>query len=430
MVYWFYNLLLSLLFLFALPVLPLLLLSGERFRRGFLQRLGLYPREVCASLRDARPIWIHAVSVGEVLSLRQLVGELKEKFSGRKILISTFTSTGNEIARQNCVGDVVIFLPLDHPWIVRRTLNLFGPSLLVFLETEIWPNLLRLAHRKGIPTLLLSGRLSPRAFRRYALFGLFFGEVVRQFNAAGMQSEDDARRMVSLGFDPERVSITGSLKRALQGTEGDEKEGGREPVRPSWKSDGRQVLVAGSTHRGEEEMLLDVFLILKASFPTLLMVLAPRHPQRFYEVERLLKKKNVPYEKKSQMNGRENSLADVIVLDTIGELPAFYSIADIAFIGGSLVNAGGHNLMEPARFGKPVLFGPYMTNFADIAKEMKQKGGGIEVQGSEDLVREISGLLADRTKAENMGRVAYSIVEGDRGVMERSISLISRYLHL
>lgn len=428
MAYWFYNLLLTLFSVLFLPVLAVLLLSGERFRKGMLQRLGFYPRAVIEPVLGSRPIWIHAVSVGEVLSLRRLAGEIKERFPGRKILLSTFTATGNQIARQSGVGDAVIFFPLDHPWIVRRALETFDPSLVVILETEIWPNFLRLAHARGVPTLLLSGRLSPAAFRWYRLFRFFFAAAVRRFSAAGMQSEGDAERMAALGLDSGRTWITGSLKHASEDA-GEAKSAQGEMDLPIVKGDGRQVLVAGSTHRGEEEVLLEAFLFLKASFPRLLMVLAPRHPQRFDEVERLLQQKRVAYRKKSQMNGEGSRVADVIFLDTIGELPAFYALADVAFIGGSLVDAGGHNLMEAARLQKPVLFGPYMTNFAAIAGEMKQKGGAVEVRGREDLVREISGLLADPGKAESMGKIACRLVQGDRGVMERTMGLVSRYLH-
>lgn len=430
MSYWIYNFFLTLFFVVTLPILPLILLLGSRFREGFSQRLGFYPRGDRESMQGSRPIWIHAVSVGEVLSARRLAGQLKERFPQRKILLSTFTSTGSKIARQTvAAADVFIFLPLDHPWIVRRALTLFDPSLLIILETEIWPNFLRLAHRRGIPTLLLSGRLSPRAFRHYFFFRLFFSRVVRQFTAVGMQSEDDADRMIHLGVDPQKIWITGNLKRVSWG-EGGAAGSGTERVDLALGSKGeRQVLVVGSTHRGEEEILLDVFLFLKSRFPALLMVLAPRHPERFYEVERLLKKRRVRYEKKSQMNGRERGLPDVIFLDTLGDLPAFYSVADVAFVGGSLVDAGGHNLMEPARFRKAILFGPYMTNFSEIVEEMKRKGGGIEVKGREDLIREISGLLTDRTKAGRIGEVAYSVVERDRGVADRSMDLLSRYLH-
>ncbi|MGH7772407.1 MAG: 3-deoxy-D-manno-octulosonic acid transferase [Candidatus Binatia bacterium] len=429
MTYWVYNFFLTLVFILALPILPLLFFLGTRFREGFLQRIGFYSREVRESIRGSRPIWIHAVSVGEVLSARHLAAQLKERFPERKILLSTFTSAGHKMARQAvAAGDAVIFLPLDHPWMVRRALSVFDPSLLVLLETEIWPNLLRLAHRRGIPTVLLSGRLSPRAFRQYFFFRLFFSRVVRQLTAIGMQREDDAERMIRLGVDPQRISITGSLKHADGKGEGVHHRRTKEADFSLVGKEKRQVLVVGSTHRGEEEILLDVFLFLKSRFSGLLMVLAPRHPQRFDEVERLLEKKGVRYEKKSQMNGQESEFTDVIFLDTLGDLPAFYSVADIAFVGGSLVDAGGHNLMEPARFRKPILFGPHMTNFIDVAEEMKRKGGGIEVRGREDLVREIAGLLTDRGKAERMGGLAYGVVEGDRGVVERSISLVSRYL--
>jgi len=191
----------------------------------------------------------------------------------------------------------------------------------------------------------------------------------------------------------------------------------------------RTVLVMGSTHAGEEEILLDVFLFLKSRFPSLLMVLAPRHPQRFDEVERLLIEKNVRFEKKSRMNGRVEEMSDVIFLDTLGDLPSFYALADVAFVGGSLVDAGGHNLVEPARFRKAILFGPHMTNSAALAEEMKRRGAGIEVSGREGLIDAISELLSDRTKASKMGDLAYSVVQGDRGVMERSMELVSRYLH-
>jgi 3-deoxy-D-manno-octulosonic-acid transferase len=427
--YWLYDSLLTLLFILALPVLPVSFLLPKRFRDGFFQRVGAYPRDVLESVRGARPIWIHAVSVGEVLSARYLAERLKERFPERKIVLSTFTSTGSKIARQAVTaGDAIIFFPFDHPWIVRRALTLFDPSLVIFLETEIWPNFLRVAHRRGIPTLLLSGRLSPRAYRRYSLLRLFFSNVVQQFSAVGMQSEDDAGRMAGLGVVPHRISVTGNLKYAPLGEDGLHNSGGEGADAALGDKQGRRVLVAGSTHRGEEEILLDAFLSLKSRFPDLLMVLAPRHPQRFYEVERLLKKRRVRYEKKSQLNGRQAVPPDVIVLDTLGDLPDFYAVADVAFVGGSLVDAGGHNLMEPARFRKPILFGPYMTNFADIAKQIKRRGGGIEVRGREDLIREITGLLNDRARREEIGRVAYGVVGGDRGVVDRSIGLVSRYL--
>jgi len=427
MVYGIYNLLLALILVLGLPLLPLLFLLGRRFREGFLQRMGFYPAAVRRSLSGHRPIWIHAVSVGEVLSAGRLAQRLKESFPKRKILLSTTTATGKKISRQAVTqADGIIFFPLDHPWIVRRALSAFDPSVIIFLETEIWPNFLRASRRRGIPALLISGRLSPRAFRQYRLFRRFFSQVVRQFTAVGMQSQENAERMIRLGVPPQKVWVTGSLKHATGEGKGVQDRETAETVIDLRGGGNRQVLVAGSTHQGEEEILLDVFQFLKSRFPNLLMVLAPRHPQRFYEVERLLQKRSVRYERKSLMNGQD--LPDVIFLDTLGELPTLYAVADVAFVGGSLVDAGGHNLIEPARLRKPILFGPYMTNFADLAEEMKRAGGGVEVKGKEDLTRAISALLADRAKAERMGELAYGVVEGDRGVIERSLNLISRYL--
>jgi 3-deoxy-D-manno-octulosonic-acid transferase len=234
--------------------------------------------------------------------------------------------------------------------------------------------------------------------------------------------------MIRLGVQPRKVSVTGNLKHSAgSGNRAGAHTTERMSLLPEVEEH-RQVLVAGSTHRGEEELLLDVFLLLKSSFPALLMVLAPRHPHRFSEVEKLLQARSVRYEKKSQMNGHCEPLPDVIFLDTIGDLPAFYSLADVAFVGGSLVDAGGHNLFEPARWRKPILFGPHMTNFADIAAEMKHRGGGIEVKKREDLVRTLGDLLADRERAHKMGELAYLVVEGDRGVMYRTMNLVSPYL--
>ncbi|MEE9548818.1 MAG: 3-deoxy-D-manno-octulosonic acid transferase [Candidatus Binatia bacterium] len=428
MVYWIYNFFLT-LFLFAgLPLFPLFVWFGGRSWQELMERIGFYPEILKKTFRGCRPVWIHAVSVGEVRSAVCLILQIKERFPGRKIIFSTFTRTGNRIALQMGAGvDGVIFFPLDHPWIVRRALRLFQPSLLIFLETEIWPNFLQAAYSHGIPTLLLSGRISPQAFRRYLIFRRFFSTAVKRFTALGMQNDAYARRIIGLGVEPTKVSIVGNLKLAAREGGGVGDGNGKMDLNFPGK-EGRRFLIAGSTHRGEEEILLDIFLFLKSRFPDLLMVLAPRHPQRFAEVERLLQKRNVSFVRRSQMNGPRNALPDVIFLDTLGELPSVYGLADVAFVGGSLVDAGGHNLMEPARWRKPILFGPYMTTFAEIAEELKRRGGAIEVKGKEDLKREISNLLSDRSKGLKMGELAAQAVKGDKGVVERSMDLISRFI--
>jgi len=426
--YWVYNALATVLLLIGLPFLPVLCLLGKRYSMGVGQRLGFYGREVRGAVNHTRPVWIHGASVGEVLSAGRLVEEIRKRFPGRKIVVSAFTTTGYETARRVISDAAVIFFPLDHPWIVKRALSAVDPSVVVFLETEIWPNMLRLAHRRGTPTLLLSGRFSPRSFNKYSSLSWFFRGVLRNFASMGMQSEEDASRAKRLGADPEKVFVTGNLKLVGSGNGFAHDPVISESVDLKRKSDGRRLLVAGSSHRGEEEILLDAFRCLKESFPDLQMVLAPRHPQRFPEVERLLRAKGMEFQKKSQSNGRSFLMEDICFLDTLGDLQEFYALGDIAFVGGSLVDAGGHNLLEPARVHKPVLFGPHMAHFAAIAEEMKAKGGGVEVRGVEDLVREITELLGDADKRLAMGEKAYQVAVDEHRVGERTSELLSRYL--
>jgi 3-deoxy-D-manno-octulosonic-acid transferase len=366
--------------------------------------------------------------VGEILAAGRLADIIRTRFPYHSILLSAFTHTGYEIARQTKSADLVIFLPLDHPWIVRRALSTFDPSLIVFLETEVWPNFLRLAHRRGTPTVLLSGRFSARSYRKYGLFSWFFKSVLHHFSFMGMQTEDDADRARSLGADPRRVSVTGNLKIAVSLSASDSDGVAAESFEVKPNAEGPHLLVAGSSHRGEEEILLTAFRTLKQRFPGLQMVLAPRHPQRFREVEKLLNGSGLDFERKSDNNGRTFTPHDVLLLDTLGDLPSFYAHGDIAFVGGSLVDAGGHNLLEPARCRRPVLFGPHMANFAAFAQAMKVKGAGIEVRSADDLVREVADLLTDPSKRLMMGERAYKLAMDERRVGERSLALLTRYL--
>jgi 3-deoxy-D-manno-octulosonic-acid transferase len=426
--YWIYNALATVLLLIGLPFLPVLYLLGKRYSMGVGQRLGFYGREVRSAVNHMRPVWIHGASVGEALSAGRLVEEIRKRFPGRKIVVSAFTYTGYEAARRVISDAAVIFFPLDHPWSVKRALSVVDPSVVVFLETEIWPNMLRLAHRRGTPTLLLSGRFSARSFKKYSSLSWFFRGVLRNFASMGMQSEEDASCAKRLGVDPEKVFVTGNLKLVGSGNSFAHDPMLSESVPLKRKSDGRRLLVAGSSHRGEEVILLDAFRSLKRSFPDLQMVLAPRHPQRFPEVERLLRANGMEFEKQSQTNGRSFLMEDICFLDTLGELQEFYALGDIAFVGGSLIDAGGHNLLEPARVRRPVLFGPHMAHFAAIAEEMKAKGGGVEVRGVEDLVREITDLLSDTDKRLAMGERAYQVAADEHRVGERTSELLSRYL--
>ncbi|HEY1373255.1 MAG TPA: 3-deoxy-D-manno-octulosonic acid transferase [Candidatus Binatia bacterium] len=423
MFYAIYNVLGTVALIAGLPFLPLLALSGERFRRGLPERFAFYRREARDALADESPLWVHAASVGEVGAARELIAALRKRFPGRRVLLTTFTSTGRDLAIRSAGADACVLAPLDHPWIVGRALRAFKPAALILIETELWPNLLRLCHRRGVPTLLLSGRLSPRSFRRYYFLRGLFSAVVARLSASGMQSEEDAGRIKSLGAEPRRVTVTGNLKRAAR-AELREAKAARNTLR--WKADpGACVLVAGSTHRGEDEILIDAFKDLRARFPGLVLVLAPRHPQRFADVEQLLKQSGLRYIRRTEMNGQP--LPEILFLDTLGELAEFYAIADLAFVGGSLVEAGGHNVLEPARCRTPVFFGPHTGNFSLIAEELKAAGGGIEVRGKEDLVRHSGRLLSDPAEAKRVGEIAYRVAGADGKIVEGSMELVSRY---
>jgi 3-deoxy-D-manno-octulosonic-acid transferase len=420
--YFLYNLVLSAGFACALPFTPFIALLGSRYRDGFIQRLGFYPKALLASLASARPLWIHAASVGEVRSVEPLVQELKARAPQRKILISTFTSTGQRIAHRIGGVDGVILLPLDVLWIVRRALISFRPSALLIIETEIWPNLVREAFRQGVPTLLLSGRLSAKAFSRYAFFHLFFRVVLSHFTVLGMQSAADAARMRQLGASEKKLSVVGSLKFAFAKTE----KRGECPKLAECRD--KPLLVVGSSHRGEEEILLQAFATARSRFPQLSMVLAPRHPERFAEVEKLLIASPFEFRRRSQVNDGQIFEKDILLLDTLGELADFFAIADIAFVGGSLVDAGGHNILEPARYHKPVLFGPNMSNFQSVAEQMKQSGAAIEVGDADDLAQALVSLLADTSRRHRMGQAASQIVATNSQALTQNCRLAERYL--
>jgi 3-deoxy-D-manno-octulosonic-acid transferase len=419
--YLLYNVALTAGLILSLPFLPLLLCLGERFRLGFLQRLGFYPKQITEH-GFLRPVWIHAASVGEVRSVIPLIRELKTRFPKQRIILSTFTLTGNRMARAVSGADRVLFLPLDFFWAVRRALRTFAPALIVIVETEVWPNFLREAYLKGIPTILLSGRLSARSLPGYLRFRFFFAKVLGFFSAIGMQTEQDAARIRALGAVESKVSVVGSLKFAVEAPTANQ-----EALRARLHGD-RPWFVAGSTHRGEEEILLQAFALLRSQFPTLSMVLAPRHPERFGEVERLLQYSGFEFAKRSQISGDRPFDKDILLLDSVGELSDFFALGDVAFVGGSLVDAGGHNVLEPARWHKPILFGPFMTNFKAIAEQLKGAGAAIEVRSSADLSKALAALLGDAERNSLMGDQAARIADEGNHVLSRNFRLAERYL--
>jgi 3-deoxy-D-manno-octulosonic-acid transferase len=389
------------------------------------QRLGRIP--VAVNLDGDESIWIHAVSVGEVLAARALVPGLRERYPGLKIFLSTTTRTGQHVARQNVGGlDAVFYFPLDLPAVVDRFLGRLRPRLFLMVETEIWPNLLRSCRQRGVTTLLVNGRISSRSFPRYRLVRPFMRRVLADVDRLCMQTDEGARRIVALGADPRRVVVTGSLKfDALDQPAGGPHALGRDRVLRFFRiREGRPVLMAASTLRGEEGPVLRAFREVRRHAADALLVVAPRHPERFDEVISLVRDEGFRVERRTELAIDAEPRADVVVLDTIGELARLFEIATVVFVGGSLVDAGGHNILEPAVYGKPVVFGPHMQNFAEIAEAFLANGAAVQVPSGRALAETLVALAGDPVRRASLGAAARALVDANRGARDRTLDAI------
>ena len=412
---------------------PYLIYQAVRYRkyvRSLPQRLGYLP--VSFNVDGDESIWLHAVSVGEVLTARALLPELRERYPRLRIFLSTTTMTGQEVARNNLqYVDAVFYFPFDFGFIVRRTLRLVKPRLFIMMETEIWPNLLRACSRAGVKTMLVNGRISSRAYPRYRLARWFFRPVLRHIDRFCMQSDESARRIIDIGAERDRVVVTGSLKfdsLEIPGTSSAAERGQNRVLRYFRISPDRPVVIAASTLKGEEEYVLEAFQRIRATMTTALLIIAPRKPERFDEVERLARRSGWNVARRNDLRVDHEPRYDVVVLDTIGELAQLYQIATAVFVGGSLVDAGGHNILEPAVFGKPIVFGPYMQNFAEIARAFLDNGAAIQVHSGRELEPVLLDLLGDPVKRARLGAAARALVEANRGARTKSLAAIAQLI--
>ncbi|HEV8376891.1 MAG TPA: glycosyltransferase N-terminal domain-containing protein, partial [Candidatus Polarisedimenticolia bacterium] len=364
-----YTFLVLLVSLAVIPLTLLLDMGSSELRGGWKQRAGFVPRLPVSS---APRIWIHAVSVGEVQLARQLLGELRSLRPDLEALLTSTTQAGRKLAHgAGLPATWVSAFPVDLPFCMSRALSRGRPNLLVLMETEIWPNLIRRCAWQGIGVVMANGRISPRSLPRYRLLGPALARLLGDVDRFLMQSEDDARRIESLRAPRDRIEVTGNLKWDLPAPGSPavvRQEMGLEPEAP--------VIVAGSTFEGEEEVVLGCWESLRAEFPGLALVLAPRHPRRFEAVAALLERRRVSFRRRSRPAG---GAAPVLLLDTVGELRRAYATGTICFVGGSLVSRGGQNLMEPAAAGRPVIFGPRTENFALAAEALIRSGGGFRI---------------------------------------------------
>jgi 3-deoxy-D-manno-octulosonic-acid transferase len=427
-----YSLYSVLVLVVAVLASPWFIYQALRYKKyvGSLgQRMGYLP--VSFNMDGDDSIWVHAVSVGETLTARPLISDLKRRYPNLRIFLSTTTMAGQQLARRSVQDvDAVFYFPFDLGFVVRRTLDLVRPKLFIMMETEIWPNLLRECRARGIKTAVVNGRLSARSFPRYKMIRPMMRRVLDHIDKFLVQSEESARRFIDLGADPSRVVVTGSLKfDSLEVSPTALQARARDRVLRFFRVPAsRPVIVAGSTMKGEEAQVLRAFRRVRTAAPNTLLVLAPRNPERFGEAEQLARSEGWKVSRRSDLAVDAEPRVDVVVLDSIGELATIYQIATVVFVGGSLAATGGHNVLEPAMFGKPIVFGPHMENFLEIAEAFITNGAGVQLSGEEELDETFLSLMGDPVRRARLGAAARALVEANRGANEKSITVLATLL--
>jgi 3-deoxy-D-manno-octulosonic-acid transferase len=460
--YLLYSLAHTVGFVLLLPYFAYQVVRYGKHKAGLKQRLGWLPQ----SLETEQPtIWLHAVSVGEFLAALPLIRELKSALPAHRLLVSTTTLTGQTLARTHLNGDSsladrgalrnageprqllggVFYFPLDWRFSVRRVLGRIKPSAVVIIETELWPNFLRECHRRGIPTIIANGRISPGSHRGYRRIRRFIRQVIGDISLLIMQSQEDASRVLSLGADPARVRVCGNLKydATPEDTNGYARDANHrlaEDLDRLFTLRAAPVVVAGSTAPGEEEILINALgrVITTPGLEATRIVIAPRHPERFDEVARLLARTGYDFVRRSEAVPAQPSRARVVLLDSIGELAALYRFASVVFVGGSLVPRGGHNILEPAYFAKPIIVGQYTENFKQIVSDFAREGALVQIEHqtgpvngeamTEAVAGELARLLSDPETADSIGARGRSIVTRNQGATSCTLAAITELL--
>src|SRR6266700_8336 len=421
--YILYSLLLALAVLISLPWWVLQMLRLGKYRAGLGERLGRVPARLKQAAKPGS-IWIHAVSVGEVLAVSHLIGELQKGWPDRPVFVSTTTSTGQRLARERFGDARVFYMPLDFGFALRAYLRLLQPKLLILAETEFWPNLLHLAKKRGAAVAIVNARISDRSLPRYRRFRWFFAPILSRVDLFLPQTEDDARRLRVIGAADERVQVSGNLKFDIRPSSSTRLvEELRQAVRP-----GSPVIVCGSTAEGEEVPLLEALQSVLPAFPSAVMVLAPRHPERFDKVANLVTSMNLSLVRRSSWNDGCAITSNVFLLDTVGELASVYALADLAFVGGSLVPTGGHNILEPAQYGLAIMVGPHTFNFREIVR-IFEEGDGISVVTADNLSRRWLGLLQHPEERTRLGQRARELFAQHTGATKKTLRALMPLLN-
>jgi 3-deoxy-D-manno-octulosonic-acid transferase len=423
MMYIVYSLLLACALLLSLPWWVMQVLRLGKYRAGLSERLGFVPPRLRSHAKPGS-VWIHAVSVGEVLAVSYLARELQKRYPQRTVFVSTTTATGQRLARERFGETQVFFMPLDFGFAVRAYLDLLRPSLIILAETEFWPNLLHLAAKRGSPVAIVNARVSDRSFPRYRRFRWFFAKVLSEANLFLAQTEEDACRLREIGAAKERVQVIGNLKFDVHNADGSELKHNLERA----IGGDSFVIVCGSTTEGEEELLLRAFQDVLTRRTSAVMVLAPRHPERFDRVANLITTQGIALVRRSSW--KATGLADcrisgaVFLLDSVGELASVYALATVAFVGGSLLpGVGGHNILEPAQYGVPVLVGPNTVNFREIVT-IFERGDGLKIVTAETLAGELLRLLDAPEERRRLGQQARALFQKNTGATARTLEAL------
>jgi 3-deoxy-D-manno-octulosonic-acid transferase len=380
-----------------------------------------------------RSIWVHAVSVGEVKAVEKLLERLRQQFPGTPLVVSTATTAGQQLARERPdIADQTFYFPIDLPWCVRRTLDRADPEMVIIAETEIWPNFLRACRARGARVVMINGRISDKSFPRYRLARRWLRRVFEDYTIIGMQSEMDRQRIELIGADPRKVAVFGNLKYDAV-TSSRSVDQTLATFLQHWKP----LWIAASTMPGEEELVLDAFKQVQSQYRDLKLVIAPRHADRFDAVAEIVRRKSLSLIRRTDLQDGgphpafghplpegEGPRACVLLLDSIGELASLFQYATVVYMGGSLVPTGGHNVLEPARYSKPIVFGPHMENFRDIARLFLDARAAVEIGNAAQLGPAISNILSDRRHASELGGNAFSIVQQNTGATERVLQVL------
>ena len=397
---------------------------GLKSREGIRERLGIYQADRLKVLQGRRVIWLHAVSVGETKAAVPLLRALRNSFPEHALVLSNTTETGHSIACDIKEIDLCLYFPFDMSWVVHRVLRCLQPELILIVETELWPNLARLACRAGIPMVLVNGRISDRSLPRYQIAKPLLRRLLRHFSHFCMQSREDAQRLLQLGAPGDRVVVTGNLKFDMPADGLAEMD--MEALRQVFRLPAEALVwVAGSTHPGEEELLMEVYADLCTQRSDLILVLAPRHIERCPALQTVLHERGFSVLLRSNPIDQGDILqpGQILLVDTLGELVSLYRAANLVFVGGSLVPIGGHNVLEAAMVGKPALFGPHMENFREIARLLAAGGGGIQID-QQSLGAVVADLLNDPQRRSVMGRAGMELLKLHAGATERTLAVI------